>query len=165
MARQNVRPERPDNEDAPHLSDAVWELAERCWVKNPKERPTAKIVCDRITDLLSATVLLPNQSPPSAPSRSGDIVQQCLALTPVPHLAPAFSTFSIIWYSIEQVQASKKQLEVLVLSIAQLLQTLNKEYSASQLLEANTLTLLDDFFRFVSLCSSISTHTHPTFIA
>src|SRR6202042_3700273 len=59
VVRQNVRPERPDNEDAPHLSDAVWEHAERCWVKNPKERPTAISLCETIADILPHQPLRP----------------------------------------------------------------------------------------------------------
>ena len=55
VARCDVRPERPDDEDAPQLSDGIWELAEQCWVKNPKRRPTANAVCDIISDLLRTT--------------------------------------------------------------------------------------------------------------
>ena len=151
VVRQNVRPERPDDEDAPYLSDAIWELAKRCWVKDPKERPTVNVVCGQVADLLvpSALGLLPNQSSTPAPSGNGDIVQQCLVLVPVPFLAPAFSTFKIILSSIKQVRASKNQLEVLVQSLAQFLQTLNMEYGANSLLELNTSTPLDELFRFV----------------
>jgi len=42
---QDVRPECPDAEDS-QLSDAVWRLAEKCWVKDPKDRPTANVICD-----------------------------------------------------------------------------------------------------------------------
>jgi WD40 repeat protein len=52
VVKQGVRPERPDDEDAPHLSDAIWDLAENCWVKEPKHRPTAGAVCDAISNLL-----------------------------------------------------------------------------------------------------------------
>ena len=44
----DVRPEPPDDDDTPQLSDAVWKLAEICWVKDPKRRPTASAVCDTI---------------------------------------------------------------------------------------------------------------------
>jgi WD40 repeat protein len=43
VVKQGVRPERPDDEDAPQLSDAIWELAEACWVKDPKVRPTTTL--------------------------------------------------------------------------------------------------------------------------
>src|SRR6202451_2161312 len=63
VVRQDVRPERPDYEDAPQLSDAVWELAERCWVKDPKLRPTASAVCDTLSHLLeTATITQPQLS-------------------------------------------------------------------------------------------------------
>jgi hypothetical protein len=52
VARKDIRPERPDVEEAPQLSDAIWELAENCWVKDAKQRPTAGDVCDRISHLL-----------------------------------------------------------------------------------------------------------------
>jgi len=35
LVRQDVRPQRPDDEDAPALSDAVWDIAEKCWVEDP----------------------------------------------------------------------------------------------------------------------------------
>src|ERR1700722_6237117 len=54
VVRQDVRPERPDDEDAPQLSDGVWEFAERCWVKNPQYRLTAAAVCDILSHLLVA---------------------------------------------------------------------------------------------------------------
>ncbi|KAJ7788170.1 kinase-like protein, partial [Mycena leptocephala] len=39
--RLGVRPERPDNDDIPKLSDALWTLAEQCWLQDPKARPSA----------------------------------------------------------------------------------------------------------------------------
>ena len=67
VVRQDIRPERPDDEDAPQLSDTVWELAERCWVKDPKQRPIASAVCDTITHLLNTTTATPPK-PISSPS-------------------------------------------------------------------------------------------------
>jgi WD40 repeat protein len=55
VVRQNVRPERPDDEEAPQLSDGIWELAEACWVKNAKERPTAATLCTTVFHLLETT--------------------------------------------------------------------------------------------------------------
>ncbi|KAF8887344.1 kinase-like domain-containing protein [Infundibulicybe gibba] len=46
---KNVRPEKPDEEDAPDLSDELWALAEACWVKAARERPDAVTVCDEMT--------------------------------------------------------------------------------------------------------------------
>jgi WD40 repeat protein len=50
-----VRPERPDDEDAPQLSDAIWELAMACWVKEPRDRPTALALCTIVSHLLETT--------------------------------------------------------------------------------------------------------------
>ena len=55
VVQRNVRPERPDDEDAPQLSDVVWELAKSCWIKEPKERPTAAALCTTISHLLEVT--------------------------------------------------------------------------------------------------------------
>lgn len=67
----NVRPERPKNEDAPHLSDAMWELMEECWAKDPKHRPIANTVCDTISiqrDIVAPyTRPIPNPPPPPPP--------------------------------------------------------------------------------------------------
>ena len=64
-----------------------------------------------------------------------DIVCHCLYLTLVPCLTPAFAALMFIRSSVEQVQASKSQLEALVQLIAQLLQTIDGEYCAGQLLQ------------------------------
>ena len=55
VVQQNIQPEWPDDEDAPQLSDAVWELAKSCWIKEPKERPTATALCTTISHLLEVT--------------------------------------------------------------------------------------------------------------
>jgi WD40 repeat protein len=55
VVRKNVRPERPDDEEAPQLSDGIWELAEACWLKNAKERPTAPALCTTVSHLLETT--------------------------------------------------------------------------------------------------------------
>jgi hypothetical protein len=78
-----------------------------------------------------------------------DIVQQCLSLTPVPYLAPAWSILRFIYSLVEQAQASKQQLQALAQTIAQLLWTLNREYFSGQLLYENTSTTVDDLGRFV----------------
>ncbi|KAJ7920241.1 kinase-like protein, partial [Mycena leptocephala] len=36
-----VRPDRPEIEDVPKLTDPLWNLAEKCWLQDPKARPTA----------------------------------------------------------------------------------------------------------------------------
>jgi len=37
--------------------DAVWDLAERCWVKEPKHRPTASAICDILSNLLETAAI------------------------------------------------------------------------------------------------------------
>ena len=72
VVQRDVRPERPEDDETPHLSDAVWALAEQCWVKDPKQRPTAVAVCDTISHLLETTAAQAAQTQlqpsPSSPS-------------------------------------------------------------------------------------------------
>jgi hypothetical protein len=78
-----------------------------------------------------------------------DIIHQCLSLAPVPYLATAFSALRFIWLTIQQVQASNGQLEVLAETVAQLLQTLNEEYRAGRLLQDKTSMHLADLAKCV----------------
>ena len=77
--KQDVRPERPDNEDAPKLSDGVWELAEKCWVKDPKSRPTAGAICDTLSHLLDTTIVA--QPTPILPTPSQEGPSQMLIVS------------------------------------------------------------------------------------
>jgi len=83
-----------------------------------------------------------------------DIVHLCLSVTPVPYLAPAFSSLRFIWSSIERAKASKCQLEALAQAIAQLLKALDGEYRTGRLLQTRTSTPLADLHR---LLENIST--------
>jgi WD40 repeat protein len=66
----DVRPERPTAEDAPQLSNAMWELAEKCWAKDPDHRPIASTVCDALSIQLDiAAPTRPTPNPPAPPSR------------------------------------------------------------------------------------------------
>jgi hypothetical protein len=51
---RNIRPERPDEEDCPDLSDELWDIAKRCWVKKPEERPDATTLCDEMERCLAS---------------------------------------------------------------------------------------------------------------
>jgi len=52
VVEKNVRPERPDEDEAPKLFDEIWELAQGCWAKEPLQRPTAESVCETISHLM-----------------------------------------------------------------------------------------------------------------
>jgi len=73
-----------------------------------------------------------------------------MSIPPVPCLAPDFASLRFMVSSLDQVQVGKSQLEVLVQSIAQLLQTINAEYSAERLLHPSTSMSLADLARLVN---------------
>ena len=79
-----------------------------------------------------------------------NIIDRCFSLAPVPCLVPAFAVLRFIWLLVQQAQASKQQLQTLAQTIAQLLWTLNQEYSAGRLREGQTSTPLADLRRSVS---------------
>ncbi|KAJ7122358.1 kinase-like domain-containing protein [Mycena epipterygia] len=64
VARGGVRPHRPDSADCPRLCDAMWDLAESCWVADAKARPSATHVHDTISYIISST---PTPSPLPSP--------------------------------------------------------------------------------------------------
>ncbi|KAJ7714809.1 kinase-like domain-containing protein [Mycena metata] len=55
VVRNGVRPRRPSSDEAPRLDDSVWELAERCWVADPKARPAATDLHDSISRIIHPT--------------------------------------------------------------------------------------------------------------
>ena len=93
-----------------------------------------------------------------------NVIQHCLSLAPLPYLSPAFSALRFIYSSIQQAQASKRQLQALSESIAQLLCTLDNEYRARRLRQAQTSTPLTDLNTFVvfTLCRTLLTHRSPS---
>ncbi|KZP31913.1 kinase-like protein [Athelia psychrophila] len=49
VAEKGIRPEKPSADDgAPHLTDEIWAIAERCWAPEPCNRPFAKDVCNSL---------------------------------------------------------------------------------------------------------------------
>jgi hypothetical protein len=80
-----------------------------------------------------------------------DIVQQCLALAPVPYLSTAFSILGFIWFSVQQAQASKEQLRVLATCIAQLLCALDAQYRTNKMVPSTTAAALNDLSVYVPL--------------
>jgi len=78
-----------------------------------------------------------------------DVVEHCLSLVPLPYLSTAFSFFKIIWSSVERVQISKRQLQVLASSIGELLNVLDFQYRASRISEPDTLQPLANMNQWV----------------
>ncbi|KZP06260.1 kinase-like protein [Athelia psychrophila] len=57
VARESVRPEKPSPDDgAPHLTDEIWALAERCWTQEPRNRPLANDICNSLVVLANPYV-------------------------------------------------------------------------------------------------------------
>jgi hypothetical protein len=80
-----------------------------------------------------------------------DIIEVCLAITPVPYLSNAVSALRFIWNHVERVQVSNSQLRSLGCDIAQLLHTLDGEYRHQKLPYDQTSRLqLDELYRFVT---------------
>ena len=52
---RHVRPEQPDDDEAPRMTDDVWQLAERCWIKDPQSRPIASVLVETVKQLLLDT--------------------------------------------------------------------------------------------------------------
>ena len=95
VVRQDVRPERPDIEDAPLLSDDVWALVEKCWVKHPKQRPTANVVCNILSDLCRVAAFSQLTLNPS-PSHTISQPNPPQPFTPPPNLTLQGHT-DIVW--------------------------------------------------------------------
>jgi WD40 repeat protein len=87
VVQRNIRPERPDDEDVPQLSDAVWELAKSCWIKEPKERPTAAALCTTVSHLLETTPI--TRPTDSAPGLSLETLSIARPTPDVSHARPS----------------------------------------------------------------------------
>lgn len=44
-----VKGKRPKRTEARGLTDDVWALIERCWARDPKERPTIDVVIQELS--------------------------------------------------------------------------------------------------------------------
>ncbi|KAJ7025722.1 kinase-like domain-containing protein [Mycena alexandri] len=51
--RSGVRPDRPDSDEVPKLTDSLWTLAEKCWLQAAKARPTAGQIHELLVDIIS----------------------------------------------------------------------------------------------------------------
>lgn len=65
MAREDVRPECPDKDEAPQLTDVIWRLAQSCWTKSITQRPNADAVCDTVSNFINTDIrpVLVQQTP------------------------------------------------------------------------------------------------------
>jgi hypothetical protein len=83
--KRQARPDRPSDLESPQLTEPIWQIVEQCWVQQPKDRPTAKVVCEKLSALLksqrreylgssvassSTAVSLPGFLPPYSPIES-----------------------------------------------------------------------------------------------
>ena len=50
---RKLRPGRPNTIEAPQLSDDAWTVIQICWEAEPTSRPTADVVCNKLSILLS----------------------------------------------------------------------------------------------------------------
>ncbi|KAJ7283143.1 hypothetical protein C8J57DRAFT_728497 [Mycena rebaudengoi] len=72
------------------------------------------------------------------------ILDMILGIAPVPGLSLAFNTLKLIVSAVEQASTCKQRLAVLTQSVAQLLQTLNEEFTASRLVQSACSKPLND---------------------
>ena len=60
VVRQDVRPERPEDDGGHSFPDQIWELAKSCWVKAPAGRPSADAVFDLLSHFIDAEAGTPS---------------------------------------------------------------------------------------------------------
>jgi len=53
VVEKHIRPERPDDDEAPQLTDEVWDLMEHCWSGDPRGRPTGSAIIETIRSMLA----------------------------------------------------------------------------------------------------------------
>jgi len=51
VVEKGVRPDRPNVQEAPQLTPAIWKVARQCWAKDPAGRPTALVVAQKLGSL------------------------------------------------------------------------------------------------------------------
>lgn len=52
---RNVRPERPEDDEVPQLSNDMWALAEQCWAGDRTRRPDGNSLCRAIDTMIVNT--------------------------------------------------------------------------------------------------------------
>ena len=58
VVHQDLRPDRPNNDEAPQLTEELWQLIEHCWVGDPHGRPTVDFICDRVLSIMNNSQIL-----------------------------------------------------------------------------------------------------------
>lgn len=53
MVLKGERPPKPRHFDAPGVTSAVWEIAQKCWHEEPKERPEVNVVLRSLESLVN----------------------------------------------------------------------------------------------------------------
>jgi len=48
------RPPRPVTKDGIEISDVMWKLTEGCWSQLPKDRPSTRVVADKLRDVIAS---------------------------------------------------------------------------------------------------------------
>jgi hypothetical protein len=89
-----------------------------------------------------------------------DVIQHCLALAPVPGLAPAFYVFKSIWMAVEQVHVCQEQLISLAQSTAQLLEVLNEQFRSGRISESQNDIQLTKLYKLSDSRSTSLPTTH-----
>ncbi|KAJ7058400.1 hypothetical protein C8F01DRAFT_290711 [Mycena amicta] len=62
VVRQDSRPDRPDEDFG--LTDAIWRLLERCWIRDARQRPTFDTIIQLLVGNIRLSTVAPVVRPP-----------------------------------------------------------------------------------------------------
>ncbi|KAJ7108319.1 kinase-like domain-containing protein [Mycena epipterygia] len=85
VCRLGMRPNRPNADAAPWLTDAMWALAENCWDQDPHARPTAARIHDIISHVISEARNTKSRTPRKA---AGAMIPELRIIQPIPPINP-----------------------------------------------------------------------------
>ena len=51
IVEKHTRPDRPSDLEAPQLTESIWQIVKQCWAQQPKDRPMARLVCQKLSAL------------------------------------------------------------------------------------------------------------------
>ncbi|KAJ7915070.1 kinase-like domain-containing protein [Mycena leptocephala] len=69
VVNREQRPRRPECQDGRRMTDTLWDLAEKCWLKDAQTRPTSTEIHDTITRIMTN---LPPEPPAEDPKIGKD---------------------------------------------------------------------------------------------